>query len=119
MDTIKGFIQERPDMIFLESGVARTKFPIADVEEEASIEKYKKIVVWDILGEAAYEILQPRDFIYVKGYWKTRSWENKDGIKEYNVSIKEFQSREIWVQREGKLIDIKTLSNLPFENMNR
>ena len=109
MDTIKGFIQEMPEMRFTASGKPITSIRIADIMFEEDAKKFKRIITWEQLAEIVNEELQASDFIYIKGYWKTRSWEGQDGRQH---SVNEFTARQIWDKRYK---DIMELTNLPVD----
>ena len=108
MDTIKGYIQEQPEMRFTASGTAITSIRIAEVEEEADTKKFKRIIIWEKLGEIVEQFLQVRDFVYVKGYWKTRSWEGQDGEPH---SVQEFTAKQIWDK------DFKDIADMEFGDL--
>ena len=70
METINGYLQEELEMWFSPSGKAIVNLHIADIAAEENTTKFKRIIVWEELGEKANEILRVRDLIYTKGYWK-------------------------------------------------
>jgi len=108
MDTIKGYIQQEPEMRFTPNGTAITSIRISENKNDEDYKKYKRIIAWESLAEVANEILQVEDFIYAKGYWKTRSWEGQDGEPH---TVKEFTAKQIWNE---KYEEIEETTDLPF-----
>ena len=113
METIKGYIQEQVEMRFTTNGTPISTIRISLEKEEIDFKKFQKINAWEQLAEVANEVLQPNDFVYAKGYWKTRTWEDAEG-KQHSVT--EFTAKQMWRQNEGVDIqpkDILELSSLP------
>lgn len=107
METIKGYIQEQPEMRFTPTGTAITNIRISESKSEDNVESHKRIIIWAGLAETANQLLEPDDFIYVKGYWKTRSWKGHDGEDH---SVEEFTAKGIWkVGEDNQPKDIETL----------
>jgi len=93
VETIKGYVQEQPEMRFTPNGNVFTRIVISDTKDESDITKYKRIVTWGEIAEEANKALIKENFIYAKGYWKTRNWMSEDGE---NHSLTELVARHIW-----------------------
>ena len=49
--------------------------------------EWHRVVLWQRLAEIACEYLKKGSKIYVEGSLRTRSWEDKDGIKCYTTEV--------------------------------
>jgi len=87
-----------PEVRYTPNGTAVANFRIAtndvwtnqDGEREARTE-WHRIVAWGKQGEICGEYLAKGKQVYVEGRLRTRSWEDRDGIKRW--------STEIWANR--------------------
>jgi single-stranded DNA-binding protein len=111
MDTIKGSLRNDPDMNYTTTGLAVTKFRIyEDIGQHYDDDK--RIVVWSELAELAEEILRENDEVYIKGYWKDRSWISSSTKEE--VKIREFIAKDgIWLIENGQPKDITKIQDDP------
>jgi len=103
METIKGYLQEIPDMQYTATGLALTKLRIHEELISPDDHLNSRIIIWAELAEAAANMLDIQAFCYFKGYWKDRSWEDSSGNKH---AIKEFTARQIWRVDDGVFTDI-------------
>ena len=111
METIKGFIRYEPEMRFTTNGIAITNFLLYDTKEGEYQTKHR-IVTWELLAETCDRLLQIDDEIFVKGYWKERSWTKTDGeIK----TIKEFTAKQAWLFKDSKFLDITQIDSYPIQ----
>ncbi len=82
-----------PEVRYLPSGVAVANFSLATTEtytkdgEKVTKTEWHNIVAYRRLGEICGEFLSKGKQIYVEGKIQTRSWENKDGVKQYKTEI--------------------------------
>jgi single-strand DNA-binding protein len=83
-----------PEMRFAPSGSPVTTFRIAssrtfntkDGEKKQETEWFT-VVTWDKLAENCNQFLSKGRKAYVEGRLKTRSWEDKEGVKRYATDI--------------------------------
>lgn len=104
METIKGYLQEIPDMQYTQTGITLTKFPIH--EELISPDDFKntKVIAWAELAEAAANYLDIQTHVYIKGYFKEREWKDMNDVRH---TSREFTARQIWrVDGENQFKDI-------------
>ncbi|MDB5031783.1 single-stranded DNA-binding protein [Mucilaginibacter sp.] len=88
-----GHLGKDPDLRVLEGNVPVVSFPLATSEfinkngakEEQT--EWHNIVVWRGLAEAAAKILRKGKLIYLEGKCRTRSFEDKNGIKRYTTEV--------------------------------
>lgn len=106
METIKGYVNETPELSYISNGSAILKFKTSKEKEETNYYKQDRIVVWGELAEKANDVLNFGDYIYLKGYWKTREWESADGK---NHDVKEFTAKQIWIVEDNKYTDINDI----------
>lgn len=103
METIKGTIDTEIEMRFTSNGKALTTLELVD-NPEAKEPKLTKVVVWEDLAELCYYKLQKCDRIYLKGYYKQRSWQRPDGS---TGTVTEFTARDIWLVPPDNTMPIK------------
>jgi single-strand DNA-binding protein len=88
-----GHLGKDPELRLLEGDVPVTSFPLATTEfitkngvkEEHT--EWHNIVLWRGLAEAAAKILRKGKLIYLEGKCRTRSFEDKSGIRRYTTEI--------------------------------
>ncbi len=82
-----------PEVRYLPSGVAVASFSLATTEtytkdgEKVTKTEWHNIVAYRRLGEICGEFLSKGKQIYIEGKIQNRSWENKEGIKQYKTEI--------------------------------
>jgi single-strand DNA-binding protein len=88
-----GHMGKDPDLRVLPDGVAVVSFPLATTDtflkDGVRVEQteWHNIVMWRALAEAAQKFLKKGKLIYVEGKCRTRSFEDKTGIKKYTTEI--------------------------------
>jgi single-strand DNA-binding protein len=88
-----GHLGKDPDLRQLEGDVSVVSFPLAttDMVNKNGVKteqtEWHNIVMWRGLAEAAFKVLKKGKLIYVEGKCRTRSFEDKNGIKKYTTEI--------------------------------
>ena len=90
-----GRLGQDPEVRYTPDGTAVANFSIATSEEwkdKNSGEKrerteWHRIVAWRKLGEICGEYLSKGRQVYIEGRIQTRSWEDKDGKKNYTTEV--------------------------------
>ena len=89
-----GNLGKDPEMRRLDGGVARVSFSLATTEyykdkEGNRIEQteWHNIVMWRGLADLATKHLQKGKLVYIEGKLRTRSFEDKEGIKKYTTEV--------------------------------
>ena len=103
---IIGNLGADPEMRFTPSGSPVTSFRIASSRTFTTPEGEKKqetewftIVAWSKLAELCNQFLSKGRMAYVEGRLKTRSWEDKEGVKHYKTEV--IASQVIFLDRSG------------------
>src|SRR5471030_2123242 len=88
-----GHLGKDPEVRYLEGGVSVTSFPLATSEnfnkDGKKIEQteWHNIVMWRGLADVAAKYLQKGKLVYIEGKLRTRSFEDKEGIKKYTTEV--------------------------------
>src|ERR1700754_4213469 len=88
-----GHLGKDPEVRYLEGGVSVASFPLATTEtfnkDGKKIEQteWHNIVLWRSLAEVAAKFLQKGKLVYIEGKLRTRSFEDKEGIKKYTTEV--------------------------------
>jgi single-strand DNA-binding protein len=88
-----GHVGKDPDFRLLADGVAVASFPLATSEmikkNGVKVEEteWHNIVMWRGLAEVASKLLKKGKLIYIDGKCRTRSFEDKTGVKKYTTEI--------------------------------
>jgi len=89
-----GNVGKDPDVRHLDSGVTVSSFPFATSETYRNKESQKvtntewhNIVVWRGLAEIVEKYVKKGDPLYLEGKIRTRSYDDKDGVKKYITEI--------------------------------
>jgi single-strand DNA-binding protein len=88
-----GHLGKDPEMRYLEGGVSVTSFPLATSEtfnrdgQKVEQTEWHNIVMWRGLADVAGKFLQKGKLVYIEGKLRTRSFEDKEGIKRYTTEI--------------------------------
>ena len=89
-----GNLGKDPDIQFLEGNIAVAKFPLATTEtfkdrtgKLVSQTEWHTVVLWRGLAELAQKYLHKGSLVYIEGRLKTRSWEDKEGVKKYATEV--------------------------------
>jgi len=88
-----GHLGKDPEVRYLEGGVSVASFPLATSEsfnkDGRKIEQteWHNIVMWRGLADVAAKYLQKGKLVYIEGKLRTRSFEDKTGVKKYTTEI--------------------------------
>lgn len=89
-----GNLGKDPDVQVLDGNIAVAKFPLATTEtfkdrtgKLVSQTEWHTVVLWRGLAELAQKYLHKGSLIYIEGRLKTRSWEDKEGVKKYATEV--------------------------------
>nr|WP_249665426.1 single-stranded DNA-binding protein [Mucilaginibacter sp. Bleaf8] len=88
-----GHLGKDPEVRHLDGGVSVASFPLATSEtfnkEGRKIEQteWHNIVMWRGLADVAAKYLQKGKLVYIEGKLRTRSFEDKGGVKKYTTEI--------------------------------
>lgn len=89
-----GNLGKDPDVQQLEGNVAVAKFPLATTEtfkdrtgKLVSQTEWHTVVLWRGLADLAQKYLHKGSLVYIEGRLKTRSWEDKDGVKKFATEV--------------------------------
>ena len=88
-----GHLGKDPETRSLEGGVSVTSFPLATSEtynkEGRKVEQteWHNIVMWRGLADMAAKYLQKGKLVYIEGKLRTRSFEDKEGVKKYTTEV--------------------------------
>ncbi len=88
-----GHLGKDPEARTLEGGVSVVSFPLATSEtfnkEGRKVEQteWHNIVMWRGLADVAAKYLQKGKLVYIEGKLRTRSFEDKEGIKKYTTEV--------------------------------
>jgi single-strand DNA-binding protein len=89
-----GNLGKDPDIQFLEGNIAVAKFPLATTEtfkdrsgKLISQTEWHTVVLWRGLAELAQKYLRKSSLIYIEGRLRTRTWEDKEGIRKFATEV--------------------------------
>ncbi len=89
-----GNVGKDPEVRYLENGTAVCNFPFATSEtyknregEKVTTTEWHNIVLWRGLAEVAEKYVKKGQQLYLEGKIRTRSYEDKDGVKKYMTEI--------------------------------
>jgi single-strand DNA-binding protein len=89
-----GRLGKDPEVHYTPDGKMITNFNLATDEqwkdkngEKMQRTEWHKIVVFGKLAEICGNYLVKGKLVYLEGKLQTRSWENKDGVKQYTTEI--------------------------------
>ena len=89
-----GNLGKDPEVQVLEGNIAVAKFPLATTEtfkdrtgKSVSQTEWHTVVLWRGLAELAQKYLHKSSLVYIEGRLRTRSWEDKDGVKKYITEV--------------------------------
>lgn len=89
-----GNLGRDPEVRYTASGQAVANFPIATTEYSSSKDgerkeytEWHRIVAWGRLAEICGEYLTKGKSVYIEGSLRTRSWEDKDGVKKWTTEV--------------------------------
>ena len=89
-----GNLGKDPDVQFLDGNIAVAKFPLATTEtfkdrtgKLVSQTEWHTVVLWRGLAELAQKYLHKGSLVYIEGRLKTRSWEDKEGVRKFATEV--------------------------------
>jgi single-strand DNA-binding protein len=88
-----GHLGKDPELRTLDGGVSVTSFPLATSEtfnkdgRKVEQTEWHNIVMWRGLADMAAKFLQKGKLVYIEGKLRTRSFEDRDGIKKYTTEV--------------------------------
>ncbi|WP_293932612.1 single-stranded DNA-binding protein [Sphingobacterium sp. UBA6645] len=88
-----GHLGKDPEIRYLEGNVSVASFPLATSEtfskDGKRIEQteWHNIVLWRGLADVAGKYLSKGKLVYIEGKLRTRSYEDKEGIRRYTTEI--------------------------------
>ncbi len=89
-----GNLGKDPEVKYLDGGVCVAKFSLATSEsyrdkagQKIDQTEWHNIVLWRGLAEIAEKYLKKGMQIFLEGKIKSRSWDDKDGVKRYTTEI--------------------------------
>ncbi len=89
-----GNVGKDPEVRYLESGVAVAKFPLATSEtytnkngDRITNTEWHNVVLWRRLAEVAEKYVKKGHPLYIEGKIRSRSYDDKEGIKRYITEI--------------------------------
>jgi single-strand DNA-binding protein len=88
-----GHLGKDPDLRYLEGNIPVASFPLATcdtytkngLKEEHT--EWHNIVLWRSLAESAAKILKKGKLVYIEGKCRTRSFEDRNGVRKYTCEI--------------------------------
>lgn len=88
-----GHLGKDPEVRHLEGNVSVASFPLATSEtfnkdgRKVEQTEWHNIVMWRGLADVAAKYLQKGKLVYIEGKLRTRSYEDREGIKRYTTEI--------------------------------
>jgi len=89
-----GNLGKDPEVRTLENGAKVANFTVATSESYKNREgqrvtqtEWHNIVLWRGLAEIAEKYLRKGNQVYIEGKIRTRSWDDKDGVKRYTTEV--------------------------------
>ncbi|MGZ3758082.1 MAG: single-stranded DNA-binding protein, partial [Mucilaginibacter sp.] len=88
-----GHLGKDPELRYLDGGVSVASFPLATTEtfnkdgRKVEQTEWHNIVLWRSLADVAGKFLQKGKLVYIEGKLRTRSFEDKEGIRKYTTEI--------------------------------
>jgi single-strand DNA-binding protein len=88
-----GHLGKDPEVRYLDGGVSVASFPLATSEtfnkdgKKVEQTEWHNIVLWRSLADVAAKFLQKGKLVYIEGKLRTRSFEDKEGVKKYTTEV--------------------------------
>jgi len=88
-----GHLGKDPELRYLEGNVSVVSFPLATSEtfnkdgKKVEQTEWHNIVMWRGLADVAAKYLSKGRLVYIEGKLRTRSYEDKEGIRRYTTEI--------------------------------
>lgn len=96
-----------PEVKTLQSGKSVANVSIAcsekygKGEDKKEVTEWVKLIFWEKLAEIVGSYVHKGSMLFVSGKMQTRSWENKDGVKQYTTEIVVNQMKMLDSKRDG------------------
>jgi len=88
-----GHLGKDPEIRYLEGNVSVASFPLATSEsfnkdgKKVEQTEWHNIVMWRGLADVAVKYLAKGKLVYIEGRLRTRTYEDKEGIRRYTTEI--------------------------------
>lgn len=88
-----GHLGKDPELRYLEGNVSVVSFPLATSEtfnkdgKKVEQTEWHNIVMWRGLADVASKYLNKGRLVYIEGKLRTRSYEDKEGVRRYTTEI--------------------------------
>lgn len=88
-----GHLGKDPEIRYLEGNVSVASFPLATSEtfnkdgRRVEQTEWHNIVLWRGLADVAVKYLSKGKLVYIEGKLRTRSYEDKEGVRRYTTEI--------------------------------
>lgn len=88
-----GHLGKDPELRYLEGNVSVASFPLATSEtfnkdgRKVEQTEWHNIVMWRGLADVAAKYLTKGRLVYIEGKLRTRSYEDKEGVRRYTTEI--------------------------------
>lgn len=89
-----GNLGKDPEIRYLDGGVAVANFPLATSESykdkagnRVDQTEWHNVVLWRGLAEVTEKYLKKGSQVYIEGKIRSRSWDDKEGVKRYTTEI--------------------------------
>lgn len=119
-----GNLGKDPEVRHLEGGASVANFPLATSESykdrngnRVDQTEWHNVVVWRGLADVAEKYLKKGNQVYIEGKIRTRSWDDKDGVKRYTTEIVADQMTMLGRRDENQMGGGMANQNQPNQNM--
>jgi single-strand DNA-binding protein len=91
-----GNVGREPEVRYVDAGVAVASFTLATTERGYKLQngtevpdrtEWHNIIMWRNLAEIVEKYVHKGDKLYVEGRIRSRTWDDKNGVKHYIVEI--------------------------------
>lgn len=88
-----GHLGKDPELRYLEGNISVASFPLATSEtfnrdgKKVEQTEWHNIVMWRGLADVAAKYLTKGRLVYIEGKLRTRSYEDKEGVRRYTTEI--------------------------------
>lgn len=103
-----GHVGRDPEIKHLDKDVSMARFSLATTEnytaktgEKVSTTEWHNIVAWRGLVDVVEKYIKKGSHLYIEGRLRTRSWDDKEGVKRYTTEIYA-DNLEMLGKREGQ-----------------
>lgn len=124
---ILGYLGDDPKVETLPNGAKKTTISIATTEKGYTTKsgstipdrtEWHRVIFWERLAELCERHLHKGSLIYIEGSIRTRSWDDKDGVKHYATEI-DGKALQLLEKRENDSTAPSAQSNAPQGPKNR